>query len=235
MENLLLQALLCLIVILSNNNVTSDILMTEIQTHEKPQNAEQTMKREILRLEHLYQSKWAKEFLEYEYKKALEEDTAIDHNVFVHEGLYSMLNTSISSKWEIRKNLDITEGNYVAEKSGDLKKDEDRLHQYCIQYDDDKNMTFTFPDQQTEYHSTLLVYLAYLRVLERRAVIASIAYRNTANYLRTWDKEITTDGSSNDAEITEAYWKARTDLAEATLQLAKSIERLEIKRVEFLK
>nr|CAH8865182.1 unnamed protein product [Trichobilharzia regenti] len=70
-------------------------LMTELQTYVDPQNAEETIKIEILRLEHLYQSKWAEEFLESigvedkklvnlyndAYRKALEEDNDFQHNV----------------------------------------------------------------------------------------------------------------------------------------------------------
>ncbi|CAH8820979.1 unnamed protein product [Trichobilharzia szidati] len=85
MRNLVLQTLCCLLLLLpfinaSNENdlnstldayadsyreaVDYKFLMIEIQTGEDPQNVEGIIKPEILRLEHLYQSKWAKEFLE---------------------------------------------------------------------------------------------------------------------------------------------------------------------------
>ncbi|CAH8845715.1 unnamed protein product [Trichobilharzia szidati] len=43
----------------------------ELETYVDPQNAEEAIKREILRLEHLYQSKWAKEFLELYYANSI--------------------------------------------------------------------------------------------------------------------------------------------------------------------
>nr|CAH8865234.1 unnamed protein product [Trichobilharzia regenti] len=85
MESLLLQAILSLLLLLSNisafdeydlnstldayagsyHQVLNDkFFMIELQTNVDPLNAEEKIKPEILRLEHLYQSKWAKEFLE---------------------------------------------------------------------------------------------------------------------------------------------------------------------------
>nr|CAH8862330.1 unnamed protein product [Trichobilharzia regenti] len=97
MRNLLIQALLSFLLLLSNNNASysnkaiddylfcedhGEVLMIELQTFVDPQNVEETIKPEILRLEHLYQSKWAKEFLEYKYRKAFEVDIALQSKSF---------------------------------------------------------------------------------------------------------------------------------------------------------
>ncbi|CAH8865911.1 unnamed protein product [Trichobilharzia szidati] len=112
--------------------------MTEIQTFKDHWNFKTIIKPEILRLEHLYQSKWAKEFLESigaenkklvnfstdEYRKALEEDTSFNYTVLANKGLYNQTKTHISKKWENRKYLDIAEGKHFAETSGNSEKDE---------------------------------------------------------------------------------------------------------------
>ncbi|CAH8865819.1 unnamed protein product [Trichobilharzia szidati] len=112
--------------------------MIEIQTGEDPQNVEGIIKPEILRIEHLYQSKWAKEFLESigaedkklvnffidEYRKALEEDNAFNYKVLASKELYNLTKTHISKKWENRKTLDIAEGKFFVGTSSSLKKDE---------------------------------------------------------------------------------------------------------------
>ncbi|CAH8865977.1 unnamed protein product [Trichobilharzia szidati] len=61
-----------------------------------------------------------------------------------------------------------------------------------------------------------------LKVLETMAVIATHRYRGTQNSL-------------NDNEITEAYWKARTDFDIAIDELKDRIKLLEMTRFEFLK
>ncbi|CAH8865867.1 unnamed protein product [Trichobilharzia szidati] len=197
-------------------------LMAEIQTYENPQNGEETIRREILRLEHLYQSKWAKEFLELvgakdlklvnfstdEYRKAFEEDIAFQLNVFAHEGLYNLVKKSISSKWENRKYLDIAEASYFAETSINLKRDEVQIGMI------EKDLM--------EAKKEMAKFRAELQVLETAAVAATNAYRNKPSSL-------------DDTEITEAYWKARTDLVVATRELVKKIEPLEMKRIAYLK
>ncbi|CAH8865991.1 unnamed protein product, partial [Trichobilharzia szidati] len=94
--------------------VNDKFFMIELHTYRDPKNAEETIKTEILRLERLYQRKWEKEFLEtisaedkslvnlanYEYRKALEDDDAFQHNVFANYGRYHQLKMHISKKWE---------------------------------------------------------------------------------------------------------------------------------------
>ncbi|CAH8865869.1 unnamed protein product [Trichobilharzia szidati] len=197
-------------------------LMAEIQTYENPQNGEETIRREILRLEHLYQSKWAKEFLELvgakdlklvnfstdEYRKAFEEDIAFQLNVFAHEGLHNVVKKSISSKWENRKYLDIVEALYFAETSINLKRNEVQIGMI------EKDLM--------EAKKEMEKFRAELQVLETAAVAATNVYRNKASSL-------------DDTEITEAYWKARTDLVVATRELVEKIEPLEMKRIAYLK
>nr|CAH8862324.1 unnamed protein product [Trichobilharzia regenti] len=235
MRNLLLQGLCFLLLLLSKTNasheydtnsildayadsycqvVNSKFLMIELETYVNPQNAEETTKLEILRLEHLYQSKWAKEFLESigakdkklmnlyndEYRKALEDDTAFQHNIFAHRSLYNRMKRYISNKWENRKKLDIAEGKFFTETSDNLRK-----------------------------------YRAKLKALESAAVIASNAYRKTSTYLRGVGMGISTNDTLNEAEITEAYEKARSEFSDGTEELGDKIKLLEMKRFQFLK
>ncbi|CAH8865939.1 unnamed protein product [Trichobilharzia szidati] len=215
--------------------VNNKFHMIEIQTYKDPHNVEETIKPEILRLERLYQSKWAKEFLESigaedknlvnlyndEYKKALEEDKAFNYKVLVNKGLYRRLKMLISRKWENRKNLDIAEDTFFEETSGSLKK-------YKVQIELTKK-------DLMEAKKAVNASEAKLKVLETAAVIASNAYRNSSNYLRRLNKEASTKDSLNDEKITQVYWKARFDFADGTDELRDKIKLLEMKRIDFLK
>nr|CAH8862321.1 unnamed protein product [Trichobilharzia regenti] len=202
--------------------VNSKFLMIELETYVNPQNAEETTKLEILRLEHLYQSKWAKEFLESigakdkklmnlyndEYRKALEDDTAFQHNIFAHRSLYNRMKRYISNKWENRKKLDIAEGKFFTETSDNLRK-------YRAEIGIKKK---DFREAKKAVNTSK----AKLKALESAAVIASNAYRKTSNTL-------------NEAEITEAYEKARSEFSDGTEELGDKIKLLEMKRFQFLK
>ncbi|CAH8865959.1 unnamed protein product, partial [Trichobilharzia szidati] len=61
-----------------------------------------------------------------------------------------------------------------------------------------------------------LVFLADLQKLQKAAVIASNAYRKTSTYLQSIRKGNYKNETSNDAEITQAYWKARYDFDNGT-------------------
>ncbi|CAH8865053.1 unnamed protein product [Trichobilharzia szidati] len=176
--------------------------MIELETYLDPEKVEEIIKPEILRLEHLYQSKWAKEFLENAYRKAVEEDIAFQHKSFANKRLYHLMKVHISKKWENRKNLDIAEGKFFAKTSGNLKK-------YKVQIAMIKNYLI-------EGNKKMNTFKANLKALETAAVVASNAYRSTSTYLRGVEKGISRNDSLNDAEITRAYWKARTDFAKAT-------------------
>ncbi|CAH8845717.1 unnamed protein product [Trichobilharzia szidati] len=207
----------------------------ELETYVDPQNAEEAIKREILRLEHLYQSKWAKEFLESidaadknlvnfytdEYKKALEEDKASEYKLHAHPKSFDRVKTHISSKWENRKNLDIAEGKFFAEASGNLKKDKDLIE--ITQ----KNLM--------EAKEVVKTLKAQIKLLETAAVKASNAYRKTSAYLRRINRETDTSDSPDDVETTQVYEKARSDLDNATKELKEKIKLLEMKRIEFSK
>ncbi|CAH8865949.1 unnamed protein product [Trichobilharzia szidati] len=67
------------------------------------------------------------------------------------------------------------------------------------------------------------------------AVIATHRSRGTQTYLRGVGRGISTYDSLNDNEITEAYWKARTDFDIAIDELKDRIKLLEMTRFEFLK
>nr|CAH8865226.1 unnamed protein product [Trichobilharzia regenti] len=202
--------------------LNNKFFMIELQTYVDPQNAEETMKTEILRLEHLYQSKWAKDFLESidaedkelvnlyndKYRKALEEDSAFQHKGFAHEELYNLLKTSISRKWENRKNLDIAEAKLFAETSGNLKKDKVQIEM--------------MKKDLMEVEKAVNIIKADLQGLRTAAVIASNEYRNTLNAL-------------NNAETPTAYETARSDFADGKEELRDMIKLLEMKRIEFLK
>ncbi|CAH8865843.1 unnamed protein product [Trichobilharzia szidati] len=264
MQNLLLQALLCLLLLLSNNNAFDEYLfvgdheeddpdstlnvyadsyrqvvndkffMIEPQTYRDPKNAEETIKTEILRLERLYQRKWEKEFLEtisaedkslvnlanYEYRKALEDDNAFQHNVFANHGRYHQLKMHISKKWENRKNLDIAEAKFFADTSSILKKDEAK-----------SGITKKIFEEEKEAVNTTK---ADLQKLQKAAVIASNAYRKTSTYLQSIRKGNYKNETPNDAEITQAYWKARYDFDNGTRILLNKIKQLEMSRIEFL-
>nr|CAH8845850.1 unnamed protein product [Trichobilharzia regenti] len=207
----------------------------ELETFMDPQNAEETIKREILRLEHLYQSKWAKEFLEAinaadknlvnvytdEYKKALEEDNAFQYKLHAHRGSYNELKTHISSKWEHRKNLDIAEGKFFAKISGNLKKDKVQIEMTKKDLMEAKEAVKTFK--------------AHIKQLETEAVKATVAYRKSPGYLRRMNKETSTSDSPNDVEITKVYQKARHDFEDAIEELKDKIKLLEMKRIEYSK
>ncbi|CAH8820492.1 unnamed protein product [Trichobilharzia szidati] len=97
-----------------------------------------SLQTEISRLEHLFQSKWAKEFLESigaedkklvnfytdEYMKALKEDKDLNYSFIAKRVPYNLMRKEISKKWERRKNLDTAEGAYFAVTSDNLKRDE---------------------------------------------------------------------------------------------------------------
>nr|CAH8862327.1 unnamed protein product [Trichobilharzia regenti] len=157
MRNLLIQALLSFLLLLSNNNASysnkaiddylfcedhGEVLMIELQTFVDPQNVEETIKPEILRLEHLYQSKWAKEFLEYKYRKAFEVDIALQSKSF---------------------------GKLFAETSGNSKKDE-------VQTDVMKR-------DLMEVENAVNAIKADLQGLRTAAVNASNAYRKNLKTL----------------------------------------------------
>nr|CAH8865252.1 unnamed protein product [Trichobilharzia regenti] len=158
--------------------------MLEIQTYKGPRNFEEIIKPEILRLEHLYQSKWAKEFLEStgagdeklvnsyidEYRKALEEDTAFDYKVLANKQLYNLTKTHISKKWKNRKDLNIAEGIFFAETSDSLKNDEVQTEMI--------NKNFI------EAKEAVKTSKAKLKVLETAAVRTTHEYRDTLNFFR---------------------------------------------------
>ncbi|CAH8865975.1 unnamed protein product [Trichobilharzia szidati] len=182
MQNLLLKALICLLLLLSNDSATNEY---------------------ILRLEHLYQSKWAKEFLKS------------------NKRLYNRMKRHIAKKWENRKNLDIAEAQFWTEPSENLRK-------YKIPIAIKKK---DFKEAKKAVNTTK----ANLKVLETMVVIATHRYRGTQTYLRGVGKGISTYDSLNDNEITEAYWKARTDFDIAIDELKDRIKLLEMTRFEFLK
>ncbi|CAH8821875.1 unnamed protein product [Trichobilharzia szidati] len=196
--------------------------MIEIQTYKNRYNVEGTIKPEILRLEHLYQSKWAKEFLESigtenetlvnlytdEYNKALDGDKAFNREVLANPLLYSLFKTKIERKWEDRKNLDIAEGIFFADIS-------ENLQHYKVDIELTKKDLMQAKKAMNEYQ-------AELKWLEAQAVIASNAYRDSYK-------------TGNDAIITEAYTKARIAFADGTDALRDKIKLLEMKRIEFLK
>ncbi|CAH8865971.1 unnamed protein product [Trichobilharzia szidati] len=256
MQNLLLKALICLLLLLSNDSATNEydqnlrldayadsycqvvndkFLLTELQTNVDLQNAEETIKSDILRLEHLYQSKWAKEFLKFiraedkklvyhyndEYRKALEEDDVFKYKVLANKRLYNRMKRHIAKKWENRKNLDIAEAQFWTEPSENLRK-------YKIPIAIKKK---DFKEAKKAVNTTK----ANLKVLETMVVIATHRYRGTQTYLRGVGKGISTYDSLNDNEITEAYWKARTDFDIAIDELKDRIKLLEMTRFEFLK
>nr|CAH8865134.1 unnamed protein product [Trichobilharzia regenti] len=115
---------------------------------------------------------------------------------------------NVSEKWENRKTLDIAQSKFFAKTSGNLKK-------YKVQIEMIKNYL-------REANKKMKTFKADLKVLEKAAVIASNAYRKTSNTL-------------NDAEITEAYEKARSEFADGTEELKEKIKQLEMWRIEFLK
>ncbi|CAH8865815.1 unnamed protein product [Trichobilharzia szidati] len=215
--------------------VNNKFHMIEIQTYKDPHNVEETIKPEILRLERLYQSKWAKDFIESigmedenlvnlyndEYKKALEEDKAFNYEVIANQRRYHQLKMHISRKWENRKNLDIAEDTFFEEISGILKKDEVQIE-------------LTKKDLM-EAKKAVNASKAKLKWLETAAVTATNAYRNSSTYLRRWNKEASTNDSLNDAKITQVYWEARTDFADGTDELRDKIKLLEMKRIDFFK
>ncbi|CAH8865953.1 unnamed protein product [Trichobilharzia szidati] len=231
MRNLLLQTLCCLLLLLSFINASNEILMIEIQTGEDPQNVEGIIKPEILRLEHLYQSKWAKEFLESigaedkklvnfsidEYRKALQGDTAFNYAVLASKELYNQTKMHISKKWENRKTLDIAEGKYFAETSSNLKKDEVQIEMMKKEFMEAKEAVKTSR--------------AKLKWLE----MESHAYTNFLNYFRPANKRRSTSDSLHSAKITEVYQKARINFAIGTKELGEKIKLLEMKRIEFFK
>ncbi|CAH8865821.1 unnamed protein product [Trichobilharzia szidati] len=210
-------------------------LMIEIQTYKDPQNVEGTIKPEILRLEHLYQSKWAKEFLESigaedkklvnfsidEYRKALEEDASFNYAVLANKGFYNQTKTHISKKWENRKTLDIAEGKLFAQTSGNLNK-----HKVQIEM---------IRKDVMEAKEAVKTSKAKLKALETVALITSNAYTSTSTYLRSVRRGIFTNDTLNDARITQAYRKARSDFADGTDELGNKIKLLEMKRIEFMK
>ncbi|CAH8865823.1 unnamed protein product [Trichobilharzia szidati] len=169
-------------------------LMIEIQTYKDPQNVEGTIKPEILRLEHLYQSKWAKEFLESigaedkklvnfsidEYRKALEEDASFNYAVLANKGFYNQTKTHISKKWENRKTLDIAEGKLFAQTSGNLNK-----HKVQIEM---------IRKDVMEAKEAVKTSKAKLKALETAALITSNAYTSTSTYLRSVRRGIFTNG-----------------------------------------
>ncbi|CAH8865839.1 unnamed protein product [Trichobilharzia szidati] len=193
--------------------------LIEILTYVNPQNVEKEIKPEILRLEHLYQSKWAKEFLESigaedkklvnfytdEYKKALKEDKALNYSFIAKRVPYNLMRKAISKKWERRKNLDIAEGAYFAVTSDNLKRDEVQIEMRK------KDMI--------EANKRLNTYRAHLKSLETAAVIAYNAHKKNSKSL--------------DAE--KVYWKARSRVSFSTLMLEEYIKLLEMKRIRFLK
>ncbi|CAH8866001.1 unnamed protein product [Trichobilharzia szidati] len=75
---------------------------------------------------------------------------------------------------------------------------------------------------------------ADLQKLQKAAVIASNAYRKTSTYLQSIRKGNYKNETSNDAEITQAYWKARYDFDNGTRILLNKIKQLEMSRIEFL-
>ncbi|CAH8865925.1 unnamed protein product [Trichobilharzia szidati] len=255
MRNLLLKALTCFLLLLSNESATNEyqnlrldayadsycqvvndkFLLTELQTNIDLHNAEETIKSDILRLEHLYQSKWAKEFLELigaedkklvyhyndEYRKALAEDDVFRYKVLANKQLYNRMKRHIAKKWENRKNLDIAESQFWTESSENLRK-----YKILIAI---KKKNFK------EAKKVLNTTKANLKVLETMAVTATHRYRGTQTYLRGVWRGISTYDSLNDNKITEAYWKARTDFDIAIEELNDRIKLLELTRIEFLK
>ncbi|CAH8866015.1 unnamed protein product [Trichobilharzia szidati] len=265
MQNLLLQTLCCLLLLLSDNNASNEngenkldthydlnstldiyaesyreavdykFRMTEIQKFKDRRNFKTIIKPEILRLEHLYQSKWAKEFLESigaedkklvdfstdEYRKALEKDTSFNYAVLANKGLYNQTKLHISKKWENRKNLDIAEAKYFAKTSGNLKKDEVQIEMMKKEFMEAKEAVKISKDK--------------LEWLEEAAVTATHQHRDILKYFRTSEKRRSRTDILYAARVNEVYQKARINFAIGTKELGEKIKLLEIKRIEFLK
>ncbi|CAH8865895.1 unnamed protein product [Trichobilharzia szidati] len=209
--------------------------MTEIQKFKDRWNFKTIIKPEILRLEHLYQSKWAKEFLESigaedkklvdfstdEYRKALEKDTSFNYKVLANKGLYNKTKLHISKKWENRKNLDIAEGKYFAETSGNLKKDEVQIEMIKKHLKEAKEAVKTSREK--------------LQWLEEAAVTATHQNRDILNFFRTSKKRRYRSDILYAARVNEVYQKARINFAIGTKELGEKIKLLEMKRIEFFK
>nr|CAH8865168.1 unnamed protein product [Trichobilharzia regenti] len=206
MRNSLLKASICLLLLLSNNNATNENF--DYDDDSEYFDYDDVSEYDPNSTLGAYADSYCEAMnSKYAYRKALEEDTDFQHNV--------------SEKWENRKTLDIAQSKFFAKTSGNLKK-------YKVQIEMIKNYL-------REANKKMKTFKADLKVLEKAAVIASNAYRKTSTYSRIVGKGTSTNDTLNDAEITEAYEKARSEFADGTEELKEKIKQLEMWRIEFLK
>ncbi|CAH8865973.1 unnamed protein product [Trichobilharzia szidati] len=216
MQNLLLKALICLLLLLSNDSATNEYDQN-LRLDAYADSYCQVVNDKFIRAE----DKKLVYHYNDEYRKALEEDDVFKYKVLANKRLYNRMKRHIAKKWENRKNLDIAEAQFWTEPSENLRK-------YKIPIAIKKK---DFKEAKKAVNTTK----ANLKVLETMVVIATHRYRGTQTYLRGVGKGISTYDSLNDNEITEAYWKARTDFDIAIDELKDRIKLLEMTRFEFLK
>nr|CAH8865132.1 unnamed protein product [Trichobilharzia regenti] len=220
MRNSLLKASICLLLLLSNNNATNENF--DYDDDSEYFDYDDVSEYDPNSTLGAYADSYCEAMnSKYAYRKALEEDTDFQHNVSANKVLYSLMKMHISEKWENRKTLDIAQSKFFAKTSGNLKK-------YKVQIEMIKNYL-------REANKKMKTFKADLKVLEKAAVIASNAYRKTSTYSRIVGKGTSTNDTLNDAEITEAYEKARSEFADGTEELKEKIKQLEMWRIEFLK
>nr|CAH8865256.1 unnamed protein product [Trichobilharzia regenti] len=208
MRNSLLKASICLLLLLSNNNATNENFDYDDDSEyfDYDDVSEYDPNSTLGAYADSYCEAMNSKFLMTELQTYVDPQNAEETIKPANKVLYSLMKMHISEKWENRKTLDIAQ----------------------IQIEMMKNYL-------REANKKMKTFKTELKVLEKAAVIASNAYRKTSTYSRNVGKGTSTNDTLNDAKITEAYEKARSEFADGTEKLKEKIKQLEMWRIEFLK
>ncbi|TNN04953.1 polymorphic mucin-like protein isoform 1 [Schistosoma japonicum] len=184
------------------NSFVYKFISLEFETYNNQSRGPELFRKECLRLEHLYFTKWAKNYLT--------EQNEADKNLLRLYEVHGRLQNSISSKWKAREHLDKVEHKHFAQSNRNNNRNKNELEENLL-------------NTEAEVSSKL----QKIKELEAKAVKAANEYRRNSNNKEFLDEYNKSGQKLNGALYTLADMIGEAENARVQLfEILPSVERI---------